>query len=53
MFHEIEAHAEQFCEECFESVLACGWDITVAEFIVKVADMMKLQASRWNVEEEE
>ena len=53
MYEEINALAEQFCQECFEDVTTCGWDITVAKFIEKVTNLMRLKAASWNVEEEE
>ena len=55
MYKEIRALADIFCNEAFE---AWGEDnfnhqMTAAEFISKVAEMMLLQAHTWNPEEEE
>lgn len=55
MYEEIRAFAESFCEEAFEAWNACGYvnEMTAAEFIVKIAEMMLLQAHQWNLEEED
>ena len=55
MYEEMRTLAENFCEKAFDSWRTCGYsnECTAAEFIVKVAEMMLLQAYTWNPEKEE
>ena len=55
MYEEMRNLADTFCEKAFDAWNACDYadKSTAAEFIVKVAEMMLLQAHLWNPEEEE